>query len=694
MLERVGGPNAGSLTNALEGPLKGLLSGLIAPSLRAHEKFVRWHGMRALGLYCLLDRSMAQDTLLLFLEQIKLDCGDAIRECAVSAIFDLILVHGLTFLASKWVNIASTDPTTAAVELRKAYGQMFTMLKVLLEDDSPRVAATVALGIGKLMLAGVMDVDPNLVQDALTAMVLVYMAPHSEDNIDLRQCLSYFLPAYCYSSRSNQRALHTAWMDILRDLTDVYYDEEPEPDSPPRLTPQQIALQLIDWMDASKAAYPGEKDEGLNLHVLSDILSEVLLDQTHERKLYISLLGKVHLPDTPPDESVYAALVLADIIASPTAWQVALNMTEHSRGKGTTKVRPASRFDTAAHRNTFTRFHTGLKKKYKDYIGSVDYRKILTGSSSGSGGGEEHPEMENSKPSNPDPSEPYGVLRELLNQTDADVELLVRTLEADHEDAERAIEAESTTRASAGRQEGDEAEETEDDPGEHKSKSKSQGPYPSKTKDKSKTTPPLLSDSAPRLPSTSARSTSTSARALSSSTQRSASTNSTLSDLSDRTRSTRSLSGTSNVSRPTERTRSTHTVSGASAGSGLTRSTRTISESSTARRTSSRRTINREMDEEDGEEEEDSEDGEDDHSHTPQPPLQSARSRSTRSSEAAAPTVPRPRHAPPSSSSSSKSRSSARLSAAPGRPVSTRSSRTPAVHDYEEDGDDSFDDLL
>lgn len=37
--------------------------------------------------------------------------------------------------------------------------------------------------------------------------MLVYFAPETIDNLELRQCLSYFFPVYCYSLSANQKRM-------------------------------------------------------------------------------------------------------------------------------------------------------------------------------------------------------------------------------------------------------------------------------------------------------------------------------------------------------------------------------------------------------------------------------------------------------------------------------------------------------
>lgn len=41
----------------------------------------------------------------------------------------------------------------------------------------------------------------------LRTLVVVYISPETAHNLELRQCLSYFFPVYCYSSTGNQRRM-------------------------------------------------------------------------------------------------------------------------------------------------------------------------------------------------------------------------------------------------------------------------------------------------------------------------------------------------------------------------------------------------------------------------------------------------------------------------------------------------------
>lgn len=55
------------------------------------------------------------------------------------------------------------------------------------------------IGLSKLLLCGLIT-DTKV----LTTLVLTYISPSTRENTELKQCLSYFFPVYCYSSPANQ----------------------------------------------------------------------------------------------------------------------------------------------------------------------------------------------------------------------------------------------------------------------------------------------------------------------------------------------------------------------------------------------------------------------------------------------------------------------------------------------------------
>ncbi|KDN38868.1 ARM repeat-containing protein [Tilletiaria anomala UBC 951] len=346
MLERVGGALQENTA------FHGLIPQLIAPAVRSKDAWVREQGLTCLGLSCLLDKKLALETFPLFLDQVQRG-ADGVKLCAVQLVFDLIIAHGIPYLASRTVGSREElGDDEYAVKAKEALGQIMSFLLSLLEDDDEAVQASAALGIAKLMLAGIVD-DAD---DVLKSMVLVYMSPETADNQELRQCLSYFLPAYCYSSPINQRRLQRVWLDTLTVLSDVYTDKDAEQEM---VAPQQIALQLIDWMDAGKAIYPGTKDSSINADVLVDILKELVRDQRDERKMFAQLLGKVTLPDELHEAKVNTVLLLCGVLAG------------------------LDPFDSTVAANAFARFHAAVEKQYADAAEALDARHCLRAAADG-----------------------------------------------------------------------------------------------------------------------------------------------------------------------------------------------------------------------------------------------------------------------------------------------------------------------
>ena len=99
-------------------------------------------------------------------------------------------------------------------------------MQVLEAEESKSVQALMCLGLAKLMLFGLVtdervtfcfgpfrhdfDLTSFLISpQVLMSLIFAYVSPTSSDNQELRQCLAYFLPVYCYSSSANQMRLQS-----------------------------------------------------------------------------------------------------------------------------------------------------------------------------------------------------------------------------------------------------------------------------------------------------------------------------------------------------------------------------------------------------------------------------------------------------------------------------------------------------
>jgi condensin complex subunit 3 len=96
--------------------------------------------------------------------------------------------------------------------------KVLDLVRHMLNQEAPEVQAAACEGVAKLMLAGMvsdesvsdLQVTRRAESDGrqiLQSLVLLYFSPETEDNQALRQCLTYFLPVYCYTSIENQRRM-------------------------------------------------------------------------------------------------------------------------------------------------------------------------------------------------------------------------------------------------------------------------------------------------------------------------------------------------------------------------------------------------------------------------------------------------------------------------------------------------------
>lgn len=104
------------------------------------------------------------------------------------------------------------------------------LLTVLKADENAEIHACVCIGLAKLLLSG-MVTNTNVCSpqktsghrtanpfiQALETIFLLYVTPETSENLELRQCLSYFFPVYCYSNAENQRKVkEVSWpVDLL-----------------------------------------------------------------------------------------------------------------------------------------------------------------------------------------------------------------------------------------------------------------------------------------------------------------------------------------------------------------------------------------------------------------------------------------------------------------------------------------------
>jgi condensin complex subunit 3 len=207
----------------------GLLPDLIIPAVRTKtEPALRDQGLVCLGLCCMIDEKMASQSFGLFIQQLTA-ADDELKVKVVQVIFDLFMVHDIPTL------LAGIIEPHRIVEL----------VRHMVLQDAPAVQAAACEGVAKLMLAGMIE-DTAVLQ----TLVMLYFSPDTADNQPLRQCLTYFLPVYCYSSGANQARMLSIFTDTLTHVSAFAEDFEGSPDLLPLA---QMGLMMVDWLDPEKA---------------------------------------------------------------------------------------------------------------------------------------------------------------------------------------------------------------------------------------------------------------------------------------------------------------------------------------------------------------------------------------------------------------------------------------------------------
>ncbi|KAI6715444.1 hypothetical protein JHW43_002070 [Diplocarpon mali] len=288
--------------------LVAMLNSLVVPAVRSHEAPVRERGLLCLGLCSLLDKSLAEENLTLFMH--FFNKGHAtLQITALQILTDILIEHGAHLLDS--------NPA-----LLKVY---FKALKS--GNKTPEVQAAASVAVAKLMLGRVISDASPAIDDLLKTLVVLYFDPSTAHNQGLRQTLSYFLPVYSFSRKENQERMRKVALDALHKLFEVQETLDDDGDAETEMVSlSTIAAHLIDWTDPRKCYVPGSQitlDEGAKKAVNGDVHLEFARDllerlgssaSREEKKTLGPLLAKLHIsPASTPSllREIYAEVSLA-----------------------------------------------------------------------------------------------------------------------------------------------------------------------------------------------------------------------------------------------------------------------------------------------------------------------------------------------------------------------------------------------
>ncbi|KAG8407632.1 chromosome condensation complex Condensin, subunit G [Metarhizium acridum] len=266
--------------------LVSMLNNLVVPAVRSHEAPVRERGLVCLGLCALLDRSLAEENLGLFMHFFNKG-HPALQITALHILTDILNVHGAQLLSS--------TPGLLKVYVKAVKGG----------GKAPEVQAAATVAASKLLLGRVVS-EQDACEELLKALVVAYFDPSSATNQPVRQALNYFLPVFCYSRTANQDLMQAISLQALHSLLNLREGlEDDDVDvGEDMVSMTTIGACLVDWTDPRKCYSPGaaldtEKKNvngDVHLRLGQDIMEKLRSNvNKEEKKLVAGLLGKLHI---------------------------------------------------------------------------------------------------------------------------------------------------------------------------------------------------------------------------------------------------------------------------------------------------------------------------------------------------------------------------------------------------------------
>lgn len=247
--------------------LVSMLNNLVVPAVRSHEAPVRERGLVCLGLCALLDRSLAEENLGLFIHFFSKG-HTALQVTALHILTDILNTHG--------AQLMSSTPALLKVYIKAVKGG----------SKAPEVQAAAVVAASKLLLGRVVS-DEAACQELLRSLVVAYFDPSSRTNQTVRQAMNYFLPVFCFSRPQNQDLMRIIALDALHSLYNLRegLDDDDEIDvGEDMVSLSTIGACLVDWTDPRKCYNPNAPLESEKKAVNGDVhldLAGDILDKLH-----------------------------------------------------------------------------------------------------------------------------------------------------------------------------------------------------------------------------------------------------------------------------------------------------------------------------------------------------------------------------------------------------------------------------
>ncbi|KKK17650.1 hypothetical protein P175DRAFT_0459439 [Aspergillus ochraceoroseus IBT 24754] len=319
-----------------------MLNNLVVPAVRSHEAPIREKGLECLGLCCLLDKTLAEENMTLFIHCYSKG-HEALQVTALHILCDMLTSHPTLLAPVTQSDKETVSPPPFQKPLLKVFARA-------LKASSPHTVQTAAAtALSKLLLTGaftpsgtnippvIQEFNQNAIETLLQSLVVSFFHPRTRENPALRQSLAYFFPVYSHSRPLNTQHMRKITVPVVRAILNAaeeYYSLEAEEDSDGEIDESvgQRELKLLmsgvlgmlsEWTDERRViglggerllagGPPSSNACGfIHLELIKDILERVLGISSgsnrcskEEKKLLFSLMSKLYVaPPTAPSRS-------------------------------------------------------------------------------------------------------------------------------------------------------------------------------------------------------------------------------------------------------------------------------------------------------------------------------------------------------------------------------------------------------
>ncbi|PCG90683.1 Armadillo-like helical [Penicillium occitanis (nom. inval.)] len=310
-----------------------MLNNLVVPAVRSHEAPIRERGLECLGLCCLLDKTLAEENMTLFIHCFTKG-HEALQVTAIHILADMLTAHPALLLPVVQADSETMTPPPYQRNIYKVFA------KALKSTSPADVQSAAAVALSKMLLVNIFtpsgpnipqaikDLNESSVEALLQSLIVSFFHPRTRENPVLRQALTYFFPVFCHSRLANTQRMRKIAVPVVRSVLNAaeeYFSLEAEEDSDGDIDESvgereikalmtQVIGMLVEWTDERRVVGLGGENilaggtASSNAHgyvhlaLVNDILERILgisngpnKCSKEEKKLLMSMLSKVYI---------------------------------------------------------------------------------------------------------------------------------------------------------------------------------------------------------------------------------------------------------------------------------------------------------------------------------------------------------------------------------------------------------------